>query len=330
MDVQDKSELLTAKGLERRTMPRCAVDEEATLLLINHGSLLRCRLVELSLDGCRMNASARVPPGVLVRVEATFKVRGIAFRFGGVGAWTDGENQVGIRFVDMPYRRRDELAGVLCEVELENAARAEMQAAEHRGSEEQTALQIAEKPVAEAVPDGLSATEQRAREGSGRRADKPALRPAEGRAGVTAPAEPRSAEPQQAPLKPPTQTPAHSSKPTNRERRVQSRHEVDTSALILLVNVGSWLQGRILDLSLSGCRIRSEERFPVGIYTRVEIEFRLEGLPFRLGGVIQAIHDRNHVGIRFLDVSERKRVQVEQLIEEIEEMHARRSLEEAS
>jgi hypothetical protein len=52
----------------------------------------------------------------------------------------------------------------------------------------------------------------------------------------------------------------------------------------------------------------------------VETEFRLEGLPFRLGGVIQAIHDRRHVGIRFLDMSSRKREQVEQLVEEIEEL----------
>jgi len=110
--------------------------------------------------------------------------------------------------------------------------------------------------------------------------------------------------------------------PIGRERRQQSRHVVDTTATILLVNVGSTLKGRILDLSLAGCRIRTDERFPVGIYTRVEIEFRLGGLPFRLGGVIQAIHDRNTVGIRFLDLSERKRKQVLELIGEIEQLRA--------
>jgi hypothetical protein len=75
---------------------------------------------------------------------------------------------------------------------------------------------------------------------------------------------------------------------------------------------------------VGGCRIRTDERFPVGIYTRVETEFRLEGLPFRLGGVIQAVHDRDRrlVGIRFLDMSIRKREQLEQLIEEIEELQS--------
>jgi len=110
-----------------------------------------------------------------------------------------------------------------------------------------------------------------------------------------------------------------SSQPTRHERRVYSRHEFDTSAVIHLVKIGSALKGCIQDLSVGGCRIRTEEIFPVGIYTRVETEFRLEGLPFRLGGVIQAIPDARLVGIRFLDLSDRKREQVEQLIEEIDE-----------
>ncbi len=113
-------------------------------------------------------------------------------------------------------------------------------------------------------------------------------------------------------------------KPGHRERRWESRQEVDTSAEILLVNVGSRLRGRILDLSVGGCRIHTDDRFPVGIYTRVETEFRLDGLSFRLGGVIQHIHDRKTIGIRFLDLSERKRQQVRDLIAEITEAHMMR------
>jgi c-di-GMP-binding flagellar brake protein YcgR len=104
-----------------------------------------------------------------------------------------------------------------------------------------------------------------------------------------------------------------------RERRKEARQEVETSAQILLVNVGSRLRGRILDLSLGGCCIRTDDRFPVGIYTRVETEFYIQGLPFRLGGVIQQIYDRKTIGIRFLDLSERKRQQVQELIAEIAE-----------
>jgi hypothetical protein len=107
-----------------------------------------------------------------------------------------------------------------------------------------------------------------------------------------------------------------------RERRQSMRHELGDSAEIHLIKTGSILRGRILDLSLGGCRIRTEERFPVGIYTRVETEFHLGGLPFRLGGVIQTVHDRKTVGIRFLDLSERKWQQVLDLIDEIAELRA--------
>lgn len=101
------------------------------------------------------------------------------------------------------------------------------------------------------------------------------------------------------------------------ERRSYSRLAVDDSSTIILVKIGSRLVGRIIDISIGGCRIRCNERFPVGIYTRVETEFHLEGLPFRLGGVVQAIHNQHTVGIRFLDMSSRKREQLSELIEEI-------------
>ena len=102
-------------------------------------------------------------------------------------------------------------------------------------------------------------------------------------------------------------------------RRTETRCGVDSGAVIRLIKSRSTLAGQILDLSMGGCRIHTVERFPLGIYTRVEIEFRLQGLPLLLGGVVQAIHGRNEVGIRFLDVSARKREDLTELIAEIEE-----------
>ena len=102
------------------------------------------------------------------------------------------------------------------------------------------------------------------------------------------------------------------------ERRSQPRYAVDEAATLHFIEVRAQLSGRILDLSMSGCRIRTNERFPVGIYRRVETEFKLDGLPFRLGGVIQSVHDKFTVGIRFLDMSPRKRDQLSFLMDEIE------------
>ena len=90
-------------------------------------------------------------------------------------------------------------------------------------------------------------------------------------------------------------TAAHKHLPFNTMVRVTNLRN-NKSVIVRINNRGPYAKGRILDLSLSGCRIRTDERFPVGIYTRVETEFRLEGLPFRLGGVVQAIHDRQTVG----------------------------------
>ncbi len=92
---------------------------------------------------------------------------------------------------------------------------------------------------------------------------------------------------------------------------------MDTRANLLLVKTGITMSGRILNLSLGGCRIRTEERFDVGIYVRVEAEFYLHGLPFRVGGVSQAILDKHTIGVRFLDLSARRREQLSELMEEI-------------
>jgi hypothetical protein len=94
---------------------------------------------------------------------------------------------------------------------------------------------------------------------------------------------------------------------------------VNSEASVFLLDVRSRVMGRVLDVSLGGCRIRANERFPVVIYRRVEVEFTLDGLPFRLAGVVQSVHDRYTVGIRLLDLSDRKRAQLMMVIDELEE-----------
>ena len=315
MEPEEKAAELAGGRHNRRTAPRYGVDEEASLLLVNHGSTVSGRVVDLSVGGCCLRTKERYAAGSMVRVEVTFRARGLAFRFSGMTQWTDSRNLVGVRFVDVPLRRKEELVEALFEVEAENAAKAARQAAEKRAAEEQTAAQVF----------SAVSVAQRAEENAQRQS--PVQIPARAVVArvhplpVALPVLPRAAEPQPA-VPQPAEAQAASSpqaKPNPRDRREASREEVDTTAVIYLIKIASRLQGRILDLSLSGCRIRTNERFPVGIYTRVETEFRLEGLPVRLGGVVQAIHDRHTIGIRFLDVSSRKREQVERLIEDIRE-----------
>jgi hypothetical protein len=324
MEVEEKAESPAPEGVDRRIMPRCAVDEEAVLLLVERNARLKCRVAELSLSGCRISTRERMPPGSHLRVEVSFKIRGIAFRFGGVTEWANGASSIGIQFVGMIPRRMDELMEVLRELQAEIDAKAEKEAAKTSAEQERAAADVKsvtnqpEAPAQGAGPVAAPPEVELKKPEPWPVFDPDPVKPISESILL---AGPLAADSQ--PLPPPALKEA--AKPPairgKRERRTQSRHEVDTSAVILLINVGAQLAGRIIDLSAGGCRIRTDERFPVGIYTRVETEFRLEGLPFRLGGVIQAIQDRERllVGIRFLDMSARKREQVEQLMQEIEE-----------
>jgi hypothetical protein len=274
------------------------------LLLVSHGRPLQSHILDLSLEGCRMRTSERFTAGLRMRVEVSFKINGMAFRFLGVVQWTDGEHLLGIRFVEVISRRREQLAEVICEMEAAAAARVAKLAAENE------AQKLAEE---QAGREAEEQEERQARELAVREVSEIAEREAREWAEIQEIAQRAKA------ARTANRLPLTAPAPVKRNRRAQARHGVDTTATIFLVKGGSMLHGRILDLSACGCRIRCDEPFPLGIYTRVETEFRLAGLPFLLGGVVQAIHDRRNVGIRFLEVSERKREQVEQLIAEIAE-----------
>ena len=214
----------------------------------------------------------------------------------------------------MISRRREQLAEVICEMEAVAAATAAKAAAEREDAEleHQAEIEVGDTEDTELLRDLALAEEQmkikevarcleqeRAKDANWEAQQWAEIQELEQRAEV-----PRTVD----------KLASIGRAPVKRDRRAQERHTVDTPWHDSLVKVGSRLSGRLVDLSLNGCRIHCDERFPVGVYTRVETEFRLEGLPFRLGGVIQAVHDRRNVGIRFLDMSQRKREQVEQLI----------------
>jgi c-di-GMP-binding flagellar brake protein YcgR len=120
-----------------------------------------------------------------------------------------------------------------------------------------------------------------------------------------------------------------STPPPPRERRKEPRIAVDGKAALTILNIGVRLRGRILDLSLSGCQFRTDDCFPMGIYSRAEIEFELDGLPFRITCVTQSLHKSNRVGVRFLDMSMRKREQLMELIAEIQEFGLRQPQKKA-
>jgi hypothetical protein len=282
-------------------------------------------MLDLSLGGCRIRTDQRFLAGMLVRVEVVFKILGAAFRLSGVTQWTDQRHLAAIRFTDMTPRRTEALAELIAEVESRNAMKASKPADENAKKETLPAM------------DGGGAGMQHPRHGLAKPADAPieAETPRAAQS-VVVPA-PAAGLPEQ-PRKPAAAAPQPKTETRPRfeagaasvatvaarlGRPIQPRHKVDTSAVIHLIDLAAVVHGRILDISLGGCCIRTDQRFPLGIFRRVETEFRIEGLPFRLGGVTQTLYDRCTVGIRFLDVSARKQEQLNQLVDEITELQGR-------
>src|SRR5580658_4951121 len=99
-----------SEGLDRRAFPRYAVDCAVVVFPVSGSVQVRGRLSDLSLGGCRIAAEHRYTAGILVRVEVQFQLRGIAFRIVGVTIGSRETKSVAVRFLDMPLRRRQELA----------------------------------------------------------------------------------------------------------------------------------------------------------------------------------------------------------------------------
>jgi hypothetical protein len=289
MGGTEHGERVAAHGQEFRAHPRFPVDEDSVLLLVNHGMPVKARIVDLSLSGCRVHAYDRFSRKVGLSIEITFKANGIDFRFNGVVQWSDGHNYLGIRFVNMTSARKEELAEVIEEMAAAAAARA--------------AALNKMLPQQEAACDSAEETREK--------------QPLDMDAELAGESAVETQSDAQAAADPPIALAT-----TRSELRGLPLRTAHPFATIILVRDSSRFRGRIVNLSLSGCRIRTDERIPVGIYSRVETEFELRGFPYRLGGVIETMYDRYTAGIHFFDLSERKRQQVLELMGELGEMHA--------
>jgi hypothetical protein len=92
----------------------------------------------------------------------------------------------------------------------------------------------------------------------------------------------------------------------------------------VLVHQGSAIACRIIDLSLGGCQARVEQKFLAGTMVRGEVVFKVLGEAFGIAGVTQRTWQKQWIGIRFLDLSERKSAVLMQLIDDIAGARQRR------
>src|SRR6202044_974640 len=70
------------------------------------------------------------------------------------------------------------------------------------------------------------------------------------------------------------------------DRRALQRFDTDGAASLLLTPERI-MQGRLTDLSLGGCRLRTVERFKAEPGLQVQVAFRVNGLTFKFAGITE-------------------------------------------
>lgn len=237
-EQQEPSEPSSAFHEERRSHPRLPVEGEATLCLLDTGDTASCRMVDISLEGCRLCCETEFVGQPGMKVEVAFRLPTAAFRFAGVLVWSAKNSVFGIQFQRMKSDRRRELAALLEEMRA-----------------------------------GV------------------ALKAANASAGFT-----------------PEKAAAYAALRTKRkERRAHPRYNADLPAAIYLLASQASKPGRIVNISLGGCKISLDRPFFAAVPLRVEVEIMLNGIPLRLPGIVKVRHSENSVGISFVEITERKR-----------------------
>jgi PilZ domain len=267
---------------EQRKYLRYPVEGQAMLFAEQLESAISCHMIDLGLEGCRLRHAGDIPVQAGMTVEIAFRLNGTLFRFPGTIQWSAKNSILGLYFTKISDSHRNELVDLLGAMHEEMEARAK-EARDKLNPQETTQAEQAEP-------------QETAQAGTLHLVPNPAQN--------------------QAPSLTPT---AKSGPPRRRERREHDRHEIDSFARVLFLSIHTRVTGKVLDLSLGGCRIRAQQEIPVGAYRRVEVEFMVDGLPLLLPGVTTSLHDKFTTGIRFVEMTDRKRAQLQTVIDEISE-----------
>jgi hypothetical protein len=91
----------------------------AALQLLKDNSRLRGAVIGLSQEGCRFRTTQPFIGGIQIRLEVDFQVRGLHLLLGGVTEDVRDKRTVDIRFLDLSYRKRAELAELIEELRQE-------------------------------------------------------------------------------------------------------------------------------------------------------------------------------------------------------------------
>lgn len=106
--------------------------------------------------------------------------------------------------------------------------------------------------------------------------------------------------------------------PRGADRRRNLRYPCEGAAQVFVPHGALLFEGRILNLSLSGCFIETPT-LKLERGTRVEVSFHTHRMSFRMAGHIAVLRRGHGAGIAFHGVSERRARQVSDLLRELQE-----------
>jgi len=101
------------------------------------------------------------------------------------------------------------------------------------------------------------------------------------------------------------------------ERRASRRYILGVDAALSIIHSGAVLDCQVLELSLTGCRVFSQQPIQWDLHTWVEIQFVGLGYPLRLAGEIQTKRGAFVCGLRFINLKPRIHERLRDLIGEL-------------
>lgn len=105
-----------------------------------------------------------------------------------------------------------------------------------------------------------------------------------------------------------------------RDRRASRRFPCEGTAQVIVLGGALVFEGKIRDLSATGCCLKTKVQFTLERGTHVEIVMVVNGTQFRVAGGVRANHKIRGVGLEFMNLSARSQTHIRHLIAELETM----------
>lgn len=101
------------------------------------------------------------------------------------------------------------------------------------------------------------------------------------------------------------------------ERRARPRLRCKGVAEVIVFPLARHIPGTLLDLSAGGCCIDTSSPLPPIENPAVEVVLTVNGFTLRLAGVVRNLRRDRRAGIEFIDVTQRKADQIQELVKDL-------------